>query len=117
MTAMTRRGVLAAAGTLAAATATGARGAAGGGGTGTGGNSLTWWDHQSQLQKAKAEIFAKFAKSLGGVPVHYAYYNPAKMGQALQPAEQSGQLPDIRTNAGLNWKPRADHLKPMYAKR
>ncbi|KAB8196801.1 extracellular solute-binding protein [Nonomuraea phyllanthi] len=102
MTAMTRRGFLAAAGTLAAAAATSACGAGGGGGGGAGGNSLTWWDHQNQLQKAKAEIFAKFAKSPGGVPVQYTYYNPAKMGQALQLAKQSDQLPDIRTNAGLN---------------
>jgi arylsulfatase A-like enzyme len=34
--------------------------------------------------------------------VQYTYYKPAKMGQALQLAKQSGQLPDIRTNAGLN---------------
>ncbi|MEV0351162.1 extracellular solute-binding protein [Nonomuraea sp. NPDC050680] len=102
MSGMTRRGFLAAAGTLAAATATGGCGAGGGGGAGAGGNSLTWWDHQNQLQKAKAEVFAKFAKSPGGVPVQYTYYNPAKMGQALQLAKQSGQLPDIRTNAGLN---------------
>ncbi|SEH00706.1 multiple sugar transport system substrate-binding protein [Nonomuraea solani] len=103
MTAMTRRGFLAAAGTLAVATATGACGSGGsGGGVGGAGNSLTWWDHQNQLQKAKAEIFATFAKSPGGVPVQYNYYNPAKMGQALQLAKQSGQLPDVRTNAGLN---------------
>ncbi|MCG5219269.1 extracellular solute-binding protein [Streptosporangium sp. KLBMP 9127] len=99
MTAMTRRGFLAAAGALTVATATGA---CGGGGGGAGGNSLTWWDHQNQLQKTKAEIFAKFAKSPGGAPVQYTYYNPAKMGQALQLAKQSGQLPDLRTNAGLN---------------
>ncbi|MEV0385071.1 extracellular solute-binding protein [Nonomuraea sp. NPDC050643] len=102
MTAMTRRGFLAAAGTLAVATATGACGAGGGSAGGAGGGSLTWWDHQNQLQKAKAEIFAAFAKSPGGVPVQYTYYNPAKMGQALQLAKQSGQLPDLRTNAGLN---------------
>ncbi|MEV6157297.1 extracellular solute-binding protein [Nonomuraea sp. NPDC052129] len=34
--------------------------------------------------------------------MQYTYYNPGRMGQALQLAKQSGQLPDIRTNAGLN---------------
>ncbi|MFI7124766.1 ABC transporter substrate-binding protein [Nonomuraea sp. NPDC050153] len=95
---MTRRGFLAAVGALAA---TAACGGGGGAGAAAGGASLTWWDHQNQLQKAKAEIFAKFAKSPGGVPVRYTYYNPAKMGQALQLAKQSGQLPDLHTNAGL----------------
>ncbi|MEO3885220.1 extracellular solute-binding protein [Nonomuraea sp. B5E05] len=98
MSAMTRRGFLAAAGTLAAAAVTSACG--GGGGSG-GGTSLTWWDHQNQLQKAKADIFATYAKSPGGVPVQYTYYNPSKMGQALQLAKQSDQLPDIHSNAGL----------------
>ncbi|MFC5827818.1 extracellular solute-binding protein [Nonomuraea insulae] len=98
MSAMTRRGFLAAAGTLAAAAATSA---CGGGGGGAGANSLTWWDHQNQLEKAKTDIFGKFAKSPGGVPVQYTYYNPAKMGQALQLAKQSDQLPDIHSNAGL----------------
>ncbi|TDD16333.1 ABC transporter substrate-binding protein [Nonomuraea diastatica] len=98
---MTRRGFLGAAGTLAAAAATGACGG-GGAGTGAGGKSLTWWDHQKQLQKTKTDIFAKFAKSPGGVPVQYTNYNPAKMGQALQLAKQSNQLPDIHSNAGLS---------------
>lgn len=100
MTAMTRRGFLAAAGALTAAAATSACGGGGGGG-GAAGKGLTWWDHQNQLQTAKKEIFAAFAKGPGGVPVQYTYYNPAKMGQALQLAKQSGQLPDLRTNAGL----------------
>ncbi|MEV0616737.1 extracellular solute-binding protein [Nonomuraea sp. NPDC050404] len=102
MTAMTRRGFLGAAGALAAAAATSACGGGGAGGGGAGGKSLTWWDHQNQLQKAKADIFAKYAKSPGGVPVQYTYYNPAKLGQALQLAKQSDQLPDIRSNGGLN---------------
>ncbi|MBB5782325.1 ABC transporter substrate-binding protein [Nonomuraea jabiensis] len=102
MTAMTRRGFLAAAGALTAVAATSACGGSGGaGGGGAGGNSLTWWDHQNQLQSAKKEIFAQFAKSPGGAPVQYTYYNPAKLGQALQLAKQSNQLPDLRSNAGL----------------
>ncbi|GAA3535236.1 hypothetical protein GCM10022419_013490 [Nonomuraea rosea] len=107
MSAMTRRGFLSAAGTLAAVAATGACGGGGGGGAGAGGASLTWWDHQNQLQKAKAQIFGTFAKSPGGVPVQYTYYNPAKMGQALQLAKQSDQLPDIHSNAGLVIPPAA----------
>ncbi|WP_433441296.1 ABC transporter substrate-binding protein [Nonomuraea sp. CA-141351] len=111
MTAMTRRGFLAAAGALAATAATGGCALGGGSGSGssTGGGggdaanagSLTWWDHQNQLQKAKAAIFADFAKSPGGMPVQYTYYNPGKMGQALQLAKQSNQMPDIHSNAGL----------------
>ncbi|MEU6713505.1 extracellular solute-binding protein [Nonomuraea sp. NPDC046802] len=115
MTAMTRRGFLAAAGSLAAAAATGACGGGGGAGGGAAGGSLTWWDHQNQLQKAKAEIFATFAKSPGGAPVQYTYYNPAKMGQALQLAKQSNQLPDVHSNAGLGKIPPAALIAAGWA--
>lgn len=73
-----------------------------GSGAGTGGaSSLTWWDHQLQLQPAKKRIFEKFAKAPGGMPVDYTFNNPEKLGQALQLAKQSNQLPDVHSNAGL----------------
>ncbi|MQA78991.1 MAG: extracellular solute-binding protein [Streptosporangiales bacterium] len=99
MTAMSRRRFLALSGAVAAAAVTGACG--GGGGGGGASRSLTWWDHQNQLEQAKEAIFTKFAKAKGGVPVQYTYYNPQKMGQALQLAKQSDQLPDVHSNAGL----------------
>jgi len=43
-----------------------------------------------------------FQKAPEGVPVTYGYHETAKMGQALQLAKQSGQLPDVTTNVGLS---------------
>lgn len=100
---LTRRRVLQAAALTAAGALT--AGCSSGGGTGGGASAaagrLTWWDHQNQLEPAKRKIFEKFAAAEGGVPVDYTYNNPAKLGQALQLAKQSNQLPDVHSNAGL----------------
>ena len=64
-------------------------------------NYLTWWDHQGNQRSLHKSIFATFAKSSGGMRVQYTFRNAAKMGQALQLAKQSNQLPDVHTNAGL----------------
>lgn len=99
---LTRRRILQAAALTAAGAV--ASGCSGGGGTPSGGPAagrLTWWDHQNQLEPAKRKIFEKFAAAEGGVPVDYTYNNPAKLGQTLQLAKQSNQLPDVHSNAGL----------------
>lgn len=72
------------------------------GGGGGGGGPITWWDHQNQLEPAKKRIFEEFAASEGGMPVEYTYNNPERLGQTLQLAKQSDQLPDVHSNAGLN---------------
>lgn len=74
------------------------------GGSGSTG-SLTWWDHTPNLQAANQRIFELFAKEPGGVPVDYTYHQTAKLGQALQLAKQSGQLPDVHSLAGLMLPP------------
>lgn len=68
---------------------------------GGGRNVLTWWDHQGNQKKLHQKIFAAFEKEPGGMPVQYTFRNASKMGQALQLAKQSDQLPDVHTNAGL----------------
>lgn len=85
---------LAAAGGLAAACGDG-------GGSHSARDHLTWWDHQGNQGDLHQKIFAEFAKQPGGMRVQYTFRNASAMGQALQLAKQSNQLPDIHTNAGL----------------
>ncbi|MFX4274045.1 ABC transporter substrate-binding protein [Propionibacteriaceae bacterium Y1685] len=97
-----RRGFLAgAAGTVGLAGLAGATGCqrtpvSGGGDQG----SLTWWDHSPNLQEANKAVWAEYEKA-GGLKVEYQYHQTAKLGQALQLAKQSNQLPDVHTNVGL----------------
>lgn len=62
---------------------------------------LVWWDQFLPTQQVEQEIFDEFAAGEGGVPVDYSVYDPAKMGQSLQLAKQSGQMPDVFTLAGV----------------
>lgn len=61
---------------------------------------LQWWDHFNPLQDLHKQIFAEFQKQTG-VAVEYTPQQTAKMGQALQLAKQSHQLPDVMSNVGL----------------
>lgn len=63
--------------------------------------TLTWWDQFLPTEAVEKEIFADFAKQPGGMPVKYTVYDPTKMGQAIQLARQSKQMPDILTLAGV----------------
>lgn len=99
-----RRAVLGGAAGLAAAglVGCGSENDAGGGGSGSGGagGPITWWDHNVNLQKANGAAYKKFtAKSK--IDVKYTYVQTAKLGQTLQLAKQSNQLPDIHSIAGL----------------
>ncbi|HEY6738359.1 MAG TPA: extracellular solute-binding protein [Actinopolymorphaceae bacterium] len=67
----------------------------------SGATSLKWWDHTPNMQPANKKVFAAFEKEPGGVPVDYTYHPTSKLGQALQLAKQSGQLPDVHSLAGL----------------
>lgn len=62
---------------------------------------LTWWDQFLPTQAVAKELFAEFAEQDGGAPVDYTVYDPTKMGQAIQLAKQSKQMPDIFTLAGV----------------
>ncbi|MFX4274043.1 ABC transporter substrate-binding protein [Propionibacteriaceae bacterium Y1685] len=101
---ISRRHLLAGLG--AAATVTGLTACSGrtpvtpGEGPSGGGGKLTWWDHFQPLQQLQRDTFAAFEKS-DGVAVEYTVHQTAKLGQALQLAKQSNQLPDVHTNVGL----------------
>jgi len=103
MTSISRRRLLQTSGLFAAATALGACNTSPSGGGGKGAKGvLHWWDHSPNLQAANKKTWAKFEKMPGGMPVEYQYHQTSKLGQALQLAKQSNQLPDIHTNVGLN---------------
>jgi len=72
--------------------------------SGTGGK-LSWWDPRQNVAKIQTAIFAEFAKSPGGMPVDYHVWDPQKMGEALQLAHQSHQLPDVFTPQGVSVPP------------
>jgi multiple sugar transport system substrate-binding protein len=76
----------------------------GGSGGGEGGGAsgpLRVWDHYAPQKGIEEEVFAAFESSRGGMPVEHTVYNPAKMGEALQLAFSSDQMPDLHTLAGL----------------
>lgn len=74
----------------------------GGGKTGSGG--VSWWDHFNPLRDLHESVFKAYQKD-SGVPVEHTVHQAAKMGQALQLAKQSDQLPDVHSNAGLSALP------------
>jgi multiple sugar transport system substrate-binding protein len=100
---ISRRRFLQSSAALASVGALAACGSSGGGKTASGdAGPLSWWDHFGPLQPLQKKTFAKFAKAKGGVQVDYTWRNASKMGQALQLAKQSNQLPDVTSLAGLN---------------
>lgn len=72
----------------------------GGSGRSDSGAALQWWDHFDPLQDLHKKIFDEFRTDTG-IAVAYTPQQTAKMGQALQLAKQSHQLPDVFTNVGL----------------
>ncbi|WP_419999551.1 ABC transporter substrate-binding protein [Streptomyces boninensis] len=106
MTGSTRREFFAATGAMGAAALLAACSTAPGGGARAKGKNapLTWWDHTPNLQPANKRSFKWFEKATGR-PVEYTLQQTAKMGQALQLAKQSKQLPDVHSNAGLLLSP------------
>jgi multiple sugar transport system substrate-binding protein len=65
-----------------------------------GAKSIKWWDHFNPLKKLQEETFA-VAQKEDGIAVQYTLQQTAKMGEALQLARQSDQLPDVHSNVGL----------------
>lgn len=110
MNTMNRRQFLGYGGLLAASLAvagcSGGSGGSGGSGSAAASNgTLSWWDPRLNVQKQEKQVFDSFAKSKGGIPVRYRLWDPAKMGQALQLAFQSHQMPDVFTPQNVNSPP------------
>ena len=92
------------AGAAAAAAATAATGCDSGGSS-AGARTLSWWDHSPNLKPINTKTFAAFEQRPDGAKVQYTQQQTSKMGQTLQLAKQSGQLPDVTTAAGLDGLP------------
>jgi len=65
--------------------------------------TLTWWDDSNPRFRLNQKMLAEWADELGGAKVQITFQQNAKIGQALQLARQSGQLPDLTPNAGLGF--------------
>lgn len=65
---------------------------------GAGSGTLRWWDQFAPLQALYDATFAEFAKTPDGIEVEHTVYNASEMGQALQLARKSNQMPDVWTN-------------------
>jgi multiple sugar transport system substrate-binding protein len=110
---LTRRALLRSVGLLAGTAAlAGCSSAPSSGGAPSGGSvggsgppgAMRWWDHFGPLEELQQSTFARFAQS-GGPAVEYTVYNPNELGQALQLAYGSRQLPDVFTLASLGVPP------------
>lgn len=104
MTQLTRRSLLGVAGGVGLAAlagcSSGSSGTTGSQGSGEA-KKITWWDHFNPLRTLNEATFAKYTKA-SGVSVQHQVYQSTQMGQALQLAKQSHQLPDVHSNAGLD---------------
>lgn len=105
MSGVSRRALLGSSGAVVAAAVLGACSdsssqSAGGKGAGSG-KKIKWWDHFGPLQPLQKKTFKKFEKSSHGKDVEFTWRNASKMGQALQLAKRSNQLPDVSSLAGL----------------
>lgn len=100
---VSRRTVLSASGGAAAAATLGACSDSSSGGFSSGDDSkIRWWDHFGPLQSLQKKTFAKFEKSKHGKKVEFKWRNASKMGEALQLAKRSDELPDVSSLAGLD---------------
>lgn len=111
---ISRRRLLAAAGAissgaaLAACTGGGqsAEEAKGGAGGDTG--TVAWWDQFRPLTELfEEEVFGPYAESHPGVTINRRQMEGPDLGQALQLARRSNQLPDVHSLAGLEAAPAA----------
>lgn len=75
----------------------------GGGGEGSGGKGsqqYVWWDHFGPLQKLHEQIITDYGKRTG-LKISYVWQQAQAMGEALQLAKSSEELPDVHSLGGL----------------
>ncbi len=63
--------------------------------------TIRWWDQFLPLEPLHQAIWDAYQAAHPNVSIDYTQYNPQEMGQALQLAFKSGQMPDIHTLAGV----------------
>ncbi len=63
--------------------------------------TIAWWDQFLPLETYHRSIWEAYQQANPGVTVEYTVYNPQEMGQALQLAYESQQMPDVHSLAGL----------------
>ena len=101
---ISRRRLLQTAGALGAAGAVGSLAACDTAPSGAGGNGkgapVSWWGFAEGLEAPNKKVFAAFEKKTG-TPVEYSFHQVAEIGEALQLAKQSDQLPDVFMPGGL----------------
>lgn len=62
---------------------------------------VRWWDQFLPIEPLHRSIWDAYQAAHPNVRVEYTQYNPQEMGQALQLAFESGQMPDVHTLAGV----------------
>lgn len=69
--------------------------------------SIRWWDQFLPLESLHQSIWDQYQADHPEVTVEHTVYNPQEMGQALQLAYESGQMPDVHSLAGVGLPTRA----------
>lgn len=64
--------------------------------------TLAWWDHFRPLTSLfEDDLFASYSKAHSNVTIERRQMDGGELGQALQLARRSKQLPDVHSTAGL----------------
>ncbi|MFC7465589.1 ABC transporter substrate-binding protein [Brachybacterium sp. GCM10030252] len=70
--------------------------------------TLQWWDQFRPLTDLfEEELFAPYTAENSEVTIERRQLDAADLGEALQVARRSGQMPDVHSNAGLGATPAA----------
>lgn len=80
----------------------------------SGPDKITWWDHLKAPRPLNKEMFAAYTKK-SGVEVAYSDYDAPGLGQALQLAKQSNQMPDVFALGGLQLPAATLHEQGWFA--
>ena len=105
---------------LAACTGGGQSAQESGGGGGGGDGTLQWWDQFRPLTETfEQDLFGPFMEENPEITVERRQLAAADLGQALQIASRSDQMPDVHSLAGLDSSPAAlvsdDWFQPIGA--
>ncbi|MGP9539157.1 ABC transporter substrate-binding protein [Brachybacterium sp. AOP43-C2-M15] len=69
---------------------------------------LRWWDQFRPLTETfENELFAPYTEESSDLTIERRQLDAADLGEALQVARRSGQMPDVHSNAGLGATPAA----------